>query len=151
MRRFSLVVAAVALAACGTKEQPAADTSAAAAPPPGISLSDVAGAWTAKVMRMDSDSVILTYDLSASADPTAWTITFPGGRPPVPMRAMADGDSIVVDAGPYESALRKGVQVSTHGAMRLVNGELVGTTTAHYQVKTADSVVTLRTVATKKP
>ena len=72
MRRLSLVVAAVALAACGPKEQPATDTSAAAAPPPpGISLSDVAGAWTAKVMRMDSDSVILTYDLTASADPTA--------------------------------------------------------------------------------
>jgi hypothetical protein len=150
MRRLSLVVAAVTLAACGTKEQPAADTSAAAAPPPGISLSDVAGTWTAKVMRMDSDSVILTYDMTASADPTAWTITFPGGRPPVPVRAMADGDSIVTDAGPFESALRKGVQVTTHGAFRLVNGELVGQTTAHYQVKTADSVVTLRTIATKK-
>jgi len=149
MRRLSLVVAAVALAACGPKEQPAADTSAAAAPPPGISLSDVAGTWTAKVMRMDSDSVILTYELVASADPTAWTITFPN-RPPVALRAMADGDSIVTDAGPYESALRKGVQVTTHGVFRLVNGELVGQTTAHYDVKTADSVVTLRTVATKK-
>jgi len=149
MRRFSLVVAAVALAACGTKEQPAADTSAAAAPPPGISLSDVAGTWTAKVMRMDSDSVILTYDLTTSADPTAWTITFPG-RPPIPMHPMADGDSIVVTAGPYESALRKGVQVSTNAVFRLVNGELVGTTVAHYSVKTADSVATLRTVATKK-
>ncbi|MGH7694061.1 MAG: hypothetical protein ACRENH_03730 [Gemmatimonadaceae bacterium] len=149
MRRLSLVVAAVALAACGPKEQPAADTSAAAAPPPGISLSDVAGTWTAKVMRMDSDSVILTYELVASADPTAWTIILPG-RPPVPLRAMADGDSIVTDAGPYESALRKGVQVTTHGVFRLVNGELVGQTTAHYDVKTADSVVTLRQVATKK-
>lgn len=150
MRRLSLVVAAVALAACGPKEQPAADTSAAATLPPGISLSDVAGSWTAKVMRMDSDSVILTYDLTTSADPTAWTISFPG-RPPVAMRPQADGDSIIVSAGPYESALRKGVQVSTNGVLRLVNGELVGTTTAHYQVKTADSVVTLRTVATRKP
>ena len=149
MRRLSLVVAVAGLVACGTKEQPAADTSAAATPPPGISLSDVAGMWTAKVMRMDSDSVILTYELTTSADPTAWTITFPG-RPPIPMQPMADGDSIVVSAGPYESALRKGVQVSTNGVFRLVNGELVGQTTAHYQVKTADSVVTLRTVATKK-
>jgi hypothetical protein len=149
MRRFSLVVAAVALAACGPKEEAQVDTAATAAPPPGISLSDVAGTWTAKVMRMDSDSVILTYDLNASADPTAWTITFPN-RPPVPLKVMADGDSIVTDAGPYESALRKGVQVTTHGTFRLVNGELQGTTTAHYNVKTADSVVTLRTVATKK-
>jgi hypothetical protein len=101
-------------------------------------------------MRMDSDSVILTYDLTTSADPTAWTITFPN-RPPVAMHPMADGDSIIISAGPYESALRKGVQVSTNGVLRLVNGELVGTTTAHYNVKTADSVVSLRTVATRKP
>lgn len=100
-------------------------------------------------MRQDSDSVVLTYEMTASADPTAWTITFPGS-PPIPMRPMADGDSIVVDAGPYESVLRKGVQVTTHGAFRLVNGELHGTTTAHYQVKTADSVSTFRSVATKK-
>jgi hypothetical protein len=98
---------------------------------------------------MDSDSVILTYEMTASADPTAWTITFPG-RPPIPLQPMADGDSIIVSAGPYESALRKGVQVSTNGVYRLVNGELVGQTTAHYQVKTADSVVMLRTNATKK-
>ncbi len=149
MRRLSLIAAVAALAACGPKEEPAADTSAAATPPPGISLSDVAGSWTARVMRQDSDSVILTYELTASADPTAWTITFPN-RPPVAMRPMADGDSIIISAGPYESALRKGVQVSTNGVLRLVNGELVGTTTAHYSVKTADSVATFRTVATKK-
>ncbi len=149
MRRLSLVVAILAFAACGPKEEPAADTSAAATPPPGISLSDVAGTWTARVMRQDSDSVILTYDFVASADPTAWTITFPS-RPPVAVRPMADGDSIIISAGPYESALRKGVQVSTNGVLRLVNGELHGTTTAHYDVKTADSVSTFRTVATKK-
>lgn len=151
MRRLSLVVAVAAFAACGPKEQPAADTSAMATPPaaPMLSLSDVAGTWTAKVMRQDSDSVILTYELVASADPTAWTITF-AGRPPVPMHPTADGDSIIVSAGPYESALRKGVQVTTSGVFRLVNGELVGTTTAHYQTKTADSVATFRSVATKK-
>lgn len=149
MRRFSLVAAAFALAACGPKEEPKADTMAAATPPPGISLSDVAGTWTSKVMRQDSDSVILTYEMTASADPTAWTITFPN-RPPISLRPMADGDSIIVDAGPYESALRKGVQVTTHGSFRLMNGELHGNTTAHYNVKTADSVVMLRTVATKK-
>lgn len=149
MRRLSLLAAALVLAACGPKEEPAADTSAAATPPPGISLSDVAGTWTARVMRQDSDSTILTYELVASADPTAWTINFPN-QPPVAIRPMADGDSIIVSAGPYDSALRKGVKVSTNGVLRLVNGELVGTTTAHYDVKTADSVATFRTVATKK-
>ena len=100
-------------------------------------------------MREGSDSVVLTYELNATADPSGWTITFPG-RPPVPMRATADGDSIITDAGPYESALRKGVQVTTRGVFRLVNGQLVGTTTGHYQTSGADSVATFRSVATKK-
>lgn len=150
MRRLSLVVGLFALAACGPKEEPAADTSAMAVQAaPTISLADVAGTWTARVMPATSDSVILTYELVASADPSAWTITFPN-RPPVPMRATADGDSIITDAGPYESALRKGQQVTTRGVFRLVNGELVGTTTAHYQTTGADSVATFRSVATKK-
>jgi hypothetical protein len=149
MRRFTIAVAVLALAACAPKEQPADTTATATPPAPTIALSDVAGAWTATVMQQNSDSVILTYEMTASADPTAWTITLPG-RPPIPVRPTVDGDSIMTDAGPYESALRKGVQVTTRGVVRLVNGELVGTTTAHYQTTGADSVVVLRTRATKK-
>jgi len=149
MRRVSLAVAVLALAACAPKEQPADTTATAAPPAPTIALSDVAGVWTARVMREGSDSTILTYELNASADPTAWTITFPG-RPPVAVRPTVDGDSIMTEAGPYESALRKGVQVTTRGVVRLVNGELVGTTTGHYQTTGADSVSTFRVVATKK-
>ena len=149
MRRISLVAGLFALAACGPKEEPAADTSAAAVQPsPTISLADVAGTWTTRVMPATSDSVVLTYETNATAD-GAWTITFPG-RPPVPVRATADGDSIITEAGPYESALRKGVQVSTRGVLRLVNGELVGTTTARYQTSGADSVATFRAVGTRK-
>ena len=149
MRRVSIAVAVLALAACAPKEQPADTTATAAPPAPTIALSDVAGTWTASVMRQDSDSVILTYELVASADPTAWTITFPG-RPPIAVRPTVDGDSIMTEAGPYESVLRKGVQVTTQGVVRLVNGELVGTTTGRYQTSGADSVSMFRIRATKK-
>ena len=149
MRRFSTAVAVLVLAACAPKEQPADTTAMAAPPAPTIALSDVAGTWTVTSMAQDSDSVLVTTELNASADPTAWTLTLPG-RPPIAMRPTVDGDSIMTEAGPYESVLRKGVQVTTNGVMRLVNGELVGTTTAHYQTKGADSVVMLRTRATKK-
>jgi hypothetical protein len=44
---------------------------------------------------------------------------------------------------------RKGVQVTTTGGLRLQNGNLVGTNTAHYKVKTADSVLVLNTTATR--
>jgi hypothetical protein len=121
-----------------------------AAPPAAtLAMADVAGTWTSSVMRMDSDSVVLTYELTASADPTQWTITFPG-RPPVPVRPTVDGDSIMTETGPYESALRKGQQVTTRGVFRIVNGEMVGTTTAHYSTTGADSVATFRTRGTKK-
>jgi hypothetical protein len=148
MRRISLGIGLLALAACGPKEQPAADTAAMAVTPT-IALADVAGTWTARVMPEIGDSTVLTYELVASADPTAWTITFPG-RPPVAVRPTVDGDSIMTEAGPYESALRKGVQVTTNAVMRLVNGELVGRTHAHYQSAGPDSVAYFRMVATKK-
>lgn len=149
MRRIFLGIGLLALAACGPKEEPAADTSAMATMAPTIALADVAGTWTARVMPETSDSTVLTYEMVASADPTQWTITFPG-RPAVPMRPTVDGDSIMTEAGPYESALRKGVQVTTSGVFRLMNGELIGITTARYQSAGADSVARFRSVATKK-
>ena len=100
-------------------------------------------------MMPNSDSVVTTYELVASADPTAWTMILPG-RPPVPVRPTVDGDSIMAEVGPFESVLRKGTQVTTRSVYRLINGELVGTIVAHYQTSGADSVTTFRTVATKK-
>jgi hypothetical protein len=73
---------------------------------------------------------------------------FPGGKP-IPMRITVDGDSIITDVGPYASVRRKGVQVTTHGVMRLQSGSLVGSNTAHYNVKTADSVLVLNSTATR--
>ena len=148
MRRIFLGIGLLALAACGPKEEPAADTAAMAAAPT-IALADVAGTWSARVMPEIGDSTVLTYEMVATADPSGWTITFPG-RPAVPVRPRVDGDSILTEIGPYESVLRPGVQVTTNGVFRLVNGELVGTTHAHYQGAGADSTARFRTVATKK-
>jgi hypothetical protein len=64
---------------------------------------------------------------------------------------MADGDSVILDAGPYPSALRKNVQVTIHGASRLQDGKFVGMVTAHYSVKTADSVRVIKTEGTRMP
>lgn len=147
--RHALLAAGLALVvACGAREEPATDSTAMAMAPT-IALSDVAGVWTMRVMPEMGDSTLLTAELNLSADPAGSTITFQG-RPPIPMTARADGDSIITDAGPYDSALRPNQKVTTRGVMRLVNGELHGTTTAHYQTTAADSVVRLRTMATKK-
>jgi hypothetical protein len=101
-------------------------------------------------MNASGDSTLVTYELVATADPSGWTFNFPK-RPPVPVRVAAAGDSIVIDAGPYESLLRKGVQVTTHGVARLQDGKLMGATTAHYKTTGADSVLPLRFEGTRAP
>ncbi len=164
MRRATQVLALCTIAALGCAKtekppaepaggpaaEPAAQAPMAAPAPAAISAADVAGKWNVRVARIGSDSMVLTMVLDATGDPSSWTFNFPG-RPPVPVSVTMNGDSIMTSAGPYASVLRKGVKVSTNGVMRLLDGKLVGTTTAHYQVSTADSVVTLSTLGTRAP
>jgi hypothetical protein len=148
MRPIAVLVGVAVLFGCGPKEEPATDT-AATAMAPTISLADVAGTWTIRTMAENNDSVLVTSELTATADPAGWVQLLPG-RPATPMRVRVDGDSIITETGPFESVLRPGTQVTTNGVYRLVNGELRGTLTAHYQTAGADSVVRLRSVGTRK-
>jgi hypothetical protein len=158
MRRIITLCSAVAfVVACGGGEQKPADTTtpaaAAPAPPPAptpISLADVAGKWNVTVTNEAGDSTLTSYVLTATADTAGWTITFPD-RKPIPVHVMASGDSLIFDAGPYASVLRKGVQVTTHGVSRIKDGKLVGSSIARYNVKTADSVRTVKQEGTKAP
>lgn len=137
--------------ACGGEaandtEVPAA--APAAAPAPGLSMAEVAGDWTVEVMPENADTTILTFQMTTTADGN-WMMMFPGQTDPVALQATASGDSIITRAGPYSSALRDDVSVTTTGVMRLENGMLVGTTTARYAGAGADSVVMLRTHAVR--
>lgn len=155
-----LALAAFTLAACATGDQTGDTagattgfTSAAATPaaPAPINLADLAGVWTVRGMNMAGDSTLVTYELKTTADTTGWTITFPG-RPPVPVRVVAvAGDSVTTDAGPYQSALRRGVNVRTTGTFRLQDGKLIGHTVARYDTRGADSVLMVRSEGTRKP
>ena len=159
MRRTGICCCAVVLLACGQSkdnkdnsamDQAAADSTAVApapAAPAAISLADAKGKWKMRTMADGSDSTLVEYTLDAGD--AGWTMHFPK-RPPVPVKATADGDSIVGDAGPYESVLRKGVKVTTHSVFRLQDGKLVGTTVAHYAIKGADSVRNLRSEGTRE-
>jgi hypothetical protein len=146
------------LVACGKpKEQPAADTTAAAAPAPEpvaatpspIAFGDVAGKWTMRTMPEDADTTLITWELTAKSDSSGWVSNFPK-RKPVPVRVVASGDSLMTESGPYESVLRKGIQVTTNSVMRLQDGKLVGTTVAHYKTTGADTVRRLRFEGTRK-
>lgn len=158
MRLASVVLScSVALLAACTKadETPAADTAATTvAPPPAaaVSLADMAGTWNvAATPTSGSDTTPTRYTMVTTADTSGWSITFanrPGSS--IPLRVVAvDGDSVVTEAGPFESNRRAGVQVTTRTAMRLEGGRLVGMTRASYATTGADTVLMLRTEGTR--
>jgi hypothetical protein len=131
---------------------PAGAPAAAVAPaaPAAIVLADIAGKWNVVAIPTTGDTTPTKFVLDIVASPQGITQTYANGQVVKPTVVVA-GDSIVTDAGPYPSVRRKGVKVTTHGVMRKEGDKLVGTTTAHYLTKGADSVLTLRSEATRAP
>lgn len=155
--RSSVLLAAVLVvaAACEKKvETPAADTTKAAPPaaaaPAAFPMASVAGTWDYVAKSIPGDTVLVKAKLKVAADPAGWTLTLPG-RKEQPLTVTVSGDSVLTKVGPYESVLRKGVQVTTDGVLRMQGDKLVGTTTAHYSTKSADSVKHLSVEATRAP
>jgi hypothetical protein len=155
MRRFAFFCCAAILVGCGKSEvQPARDTTAVAPATPesraAISLADIAGNWRLRTMDEAGGNVVES-ELTATADTSGWALTRPD-RKTVPVRVVAvGGDSIITEAGPYESALRKGVQVRARMVLRLQEGKLVGTTEARYTMSGGDSVAHRPTEGTRAP
>lgn len=114
-----------------------------------ISLADVAGKW--KMRSTDeSGGQVVEVELTAIAD-SHWTIVGQG-RKPIPERVIAvAGDSIVTEAGPYESFIRKGVQVRTRDVLRLRDGKLVSSFEARYALKGGDSVAQRHSEGVRAP
>ena len=145
------------VAACAKKEEPAKDTVAAMtpaatpAPAPALALADIAGKWQfASTPTSGKDTSATKWTLTATADTTGWTMTFPD-KQVVPLKVSVAGDSIMIASDEFSSQRRKGTKVKTESTIRLVDGKLSGLTNAHYATKGADSVLTLKTEGTKMP
>jgi hypothetical protein len=156
MRRFAFLLSMAATVACARTETDTIDTTAmgdtamvpAPAPTP-ISLTDVAGRWNVRATA-PGDTAPTTSVLVATGTRSGWTLNFPNRRP-IPVRVVAvAGDSIVTEAGPYESVRRPGVQVRTRGVWRIQDGQLVGTTEARF-ARGPDTLLVLRTEGTRAP
>ena len=147
---------ALLIVGCAKKEQPADTTAAAAAPAPApaprtISLADVAGKWQVRsVPESGTDTTATTYVLTATADTSGWSITFPSGLK-VPVHIQASGDSLIQTTGEFASQRRKGVKVKTETSFKLQDGKLVGRSIAHYSKAGPDSVLRLRNEGTRIP
>ena len=159
MRRLTLVSCCTALALVGcakaddaTTDTAAGTASATATAPAAITVADVAGTWNLRaVPETGADTTPTLVVLNLTPDTSGWTMTFPN-RPPIKTRVVAiAGDSIVTETGPYTSARRRGVQVTTNAVMRLQDGKLVGTSVGHYKTTGPDSVLRFRTEATRAP
>ena len=157
MRIVAIGCIALLVACARTEEEPATDTAGGAADvaaaPAAISLADVAGRWdVTSTPESGTDTSATRYTLTATPEMTGWTITFPNRAQPVPLRIIAvEGDSIVTEAGPFESVRRKGVQVSTRNVFRKQGDRLTGSTRARYQTAGADTVLILRTDGSRAP
>jgi hypothetical protein len=152
MRKTMLVLSVLAVAACaraGDDDAMMADSPATAAVPTPVSYADFAGRWSIQLLGDMSDSVIATYELSATADGSNWTLT-PSGGTPISVRTAIDADSILIDAGPYKMK-SAGPDVTTHAVGRLEAGMLIGTFKALHAVTTADSVMHGRLHGTRMP
>lgn len=147
MRLLAIACCAALLVGCKKSESPPPQ---AAMAPATVSLASFAGTWSVRGSNEAGDSII-SYQLVTSAEPSDWKSLFPN-RPPIAIRIVSvAGDSVVTESGPYESVLRKGVQVHTNGVLRLQGDKLVGTTVAHYTTSGADSVLVIRVEGTRVP
>lgn len=146
MRSASMVLIGLLLA-CGKAETPRSDTSAVT-PPAAVDLASLAGTWNLRTTPDGRDTVI-TSEILATGSTEGWTMTMPGQQP-VPVRVRVDGDSIMTEAGPFPSVLRKGAMVTTNAVYHVQDGKLVGTLVAHYTGTGPDSVLTGRQEATRQ-
>jgi hypothetical protein len=113
-----------------------------------LSLNELAGTWKVRTTDERGGTPVET-EVRATADTSGWTMTGPN-RKPVPVRVIAvAGDSVITETGPFESFIRKGVQVTTRTVYRLQGDKLVGTTEARYQIGGRDSVAQRRTEGTR--
>ena len=161
LTRFTLACSTVILvAACAKSDAPVTDTaaaSAAATPAPApaasaaLSLADLAGTWNMRaVPESGPDTIGTSVVFNTTSDTTGWTMTLPSGEKTA-LHPVVAGDSVVVTSDTYSSARRKGVKTVIVSTLRLRDGKLTGTTVAHYQNAGPDSVLRLRTEATKAP
>ncbi|HEX6617264.1 MAG TPA: hypothetical protein VF046_13250 [Gemmatimonadales bacterium] len=155
MRHWIFFSCAILLVGCGkghvqTTRDTTAMTPAAPESRAGISLADIAGKWSLRTTDAAGGNVVES-ELTATADTSGWTLVRPD-RTTVPVRVVAvEGDSVITEAGPYASALRKGVQIRARMVFRLQEGKLTGTTEARYQLPGGDSVAQRPLEGTREP
>jgi hypothetical protein len=154
MRRYATLLCCL-LAACAGNDDAAdadatTDSTAIAASSADPKPVDLNGTWDMQSMPENSDSVIARYRIWITDDTSGWKMNFDHQPDTLAVHVVSmAGDSVVTLIGPYRSALRKDVMVTTNTVYRIINGELVGHSVAHYNITTPDSVLIVRARGTR--
>lgn len=132
--------------------QPAPVVSQPAPAPAALTAADLTGRWNISATPEWNDTLVTHLVLNATGDPKTWTIDYPPNAKGMKVQKVAfDGDSMVLDWGPYKSARRKGMKATSHDVYRLQGGKLVGASVSHYVGTPPDSIARLRLEGTKAP
>ena len=110
------------------KAKPAAPQAAASAKP------TLAGTWMieSSVKTAAGKDTVVNSLLTATADTNGWVLHL-AGRAPIATRVVAmGGDSVVAEAGPFESVTRPGQTVTTHETLHFKADAAWGTIEARY-------------------
>ncbi|HEV2672683.1 MAG TPA: hypothetical protein VGU74_16435 [Gemmatimonadales bacterium] len=136
--RIALLLSTVCLTAYATKavaQQPTAQPKPAEHHAAGsVTLAHVAGTWTIEsaVKTADGKDTSVTSELVVPADGKS-LVTKLTGRDPIPTRIVArGGDSLVTEAGPFQSVVRSGQTVTTRETLHFKGDTLSGTIEAKY-------------------
>jgi len=108
-------------------QKPAAQAAASAKP-------TVAGTWAMEntVKTAAGNDTVVTSLLTATADANGW-VTHLAGRDAIPTRVVAmGGDSVVTEAGPFQSVVRPGQTVTTRETLHFKDDAAWGTIEARY-------------------
>jgi hypothetical protein len=127
----------------------AGDEMAGGAEEAGDPLAQAEGTWNIRSVPESGDDTTATLGRVEVAG-GRWTLHLEG-RDPIEGIVSTSGDTIIVDAGPFESVRRAGVTVRTRAAYRIEGDRMIGTTVARYETSGADSVLRLRTEGTRAP
>jgi len=109
------------------KPKPAAQAAAGAKP-------TVAGTWAIEstVKTAAGKDTVVNSLVTATADANGW-VTHLAGRDSIPTRVVAmGGDSVVTEAGPFQSVARPGQTVTTHESLHFKDDAVWGTIEARY-------------------
>ena len=138
------------LAACdgGPPEEAGEAPADTVAATPAISLAEIEGTWNMRYTPVSGDPTVTTSLVQVT--PQGWTLVLPD-RDPILAEVIAEGDSLLVTEGPYESIRRPGTTVTMSSVYRLDGDRLVGVVAARYGTEGSDSLLVMLSEGTREP